>query len=77
MSSMDVFAVGGAGESDRWEEIAKKALSLDRGDFLPTGYKVSAKFKASTSTLPRTRAGPRPSDQSQPSSAKKQKTSLP
>ena len=77
MSSVDVFVVGGAGESDRWEEIAKKALSLDRDDFLPTRYKVSAKFKAPASTPTRTRARPRPSDQSQPSPAKKQKTSLP
>ena len=52
MNSMDVFAVRGAGESDLWEEIAKKALSLDRDDFLPTGYKVSAKFKAPASTPP-------------------------
>ena len=54
--------VGGAGELDRWEEIAMKALSLDRNDFLPTRYKVSAKFKAVASTPPWTRGGPRPSD---------------
>ena len=64
MSSVDVFAVGGAGESDRWEEIATKALSLNRDDFLPTGYTVSAKFKAIASTPLRTGAGPRPSDRS-------------
>ena len=50
MSLVDVFTVRGAGESDRWEEIARKALSLDRDDFLPIGYKVSAKFKAVAST---------------------------
>ena len=78
MSSVDVFTVGGgAGESHRWEEISKKALFLDRDDFLPIGYKVSAKFKASASTPTWTRAGPRPSDRSQPSLAKKRKTSLP
>ena len=26
MSSVDVFAVGGAGESDRWEEITTKKV---------------------------------------------------
>ena len=72
-----MFAVGGAAKSDRWEQISKKALYLDREDFLPFGYKVSAKFKASASTPPRPRGGPRPSRQSQPSPAKKRKTSLP
>ena len=68
---------GGAGELDRWEEISRKALSLDRDDFLPTGYKVSAKFKAPASTPLRTRGGPCPSDQFQPSLDKKRKMSLP
>ena len=68
---------GGAAESDRWEKIAREALYLDREDFLPSGYKVSAKFKAPTSTPPRPRGGPRPSDQSQPSLAKKRRTSVP
>ena len=77
MSSVDVYAVGATRESDWWEEISKKALSLDRDDFLPTGYKVSAKFKAPASTPPRTRGGLRPCDRSQPSPAKKRKTSLP
>ena len=77
MSSVDVFAVGGAGEWDWWEEIAKKALFLYSDDFLPTGYKVSAKFKAPATTPPRTKVGPRLNDRSQPSPAKKRKTSLP
>ena len=77
ISSVDVFAVGGARESDWWEEIAMKALSLDRDDFLPTKYKVSAKFKAMANTPLQTRAGPRSNDQSQPSPAKKRKTSAP
>ena len=74
---VDVFAVGGAAESDRWEHIARNALYLDREDFLPSGYKVSAKFKASASTPPWPRGGPRPSDRSQPSPAKKRRTSVP
>ena len=72
-----MFAVGGAAESDRWEQISKKVLYLDREDFLPSRYKVSAKFKAPASTPPRPRGGPRPSSRSQPSPAKKRKTSLP
>ena len=53
INSMDVYAVEGAGESDCWEQISRKALSLDRDDFLPTGYKVRAKFKAPANTPPR------------------------
>ena len=64
MSLVDVYAVGGAAESDRWEQISRKALYLDREDFLPSGYKVSAKFKAPASTPPRPRGGPCCSDRS-------------
>ena len=77
MSMVDVFAVKGAAESDRWEHIARNALYLDREDFLPSGYKVSAKFKAPASTPPWPRGGLRPSDRSQPSPAKKRRTSVP
>ena len=77
MSMVDVFAVGGAAESDRWEHIARDALYLDREDFLPSRYKVSAKFKAPASTPPRPKGGPHPSDRSQPSPAKKRRTSVP
>ena len=72
-----MFAVGGGAESDRWEQISRKALYLDREDFLPSGYKVSAKFKALASMPPWPRGGPHPSGRSQPSLAKKRKTSLP
>ena len=77
MSMVDVFAVRGAAELDRWEKIARDALYLDREDFLPSGYKVSAKFKALASTPPLPRGGPCPSDRSQPSPAKKRRTSIP
>ena len=77
MSMVDVFAVGGAAESDRWEQIARNALYLDREDFLPSGYKVSAKFEAPASTPPRPKGGLCPSDRSQPSPAKKRRTSVP
>ena len=56
--------VGGAKESNRWEDISTKALSLDRDDFLPTGYKLSAKFKIVASKPPQSRARPHPSDRS-------------
>ena len=62
MKSVDVFVVKQAGESNRWEDITTKALSLDRDDFLPSGYKLSAKFKTVASTPPQSRAGPCPSD---------------
>ena len=45
MSSVDVYAVGGVAESNQWVEISGKALYLDRDDFLPNGYRISAKFK--------------------------------
>ena len=72
-----MYAVWGAAESDRWEQISRKALYLDREDFLPSGYKVSAKFKAPASTPLQPRGGPGPSGRSQPSPGKKRKTSLP
>ena len=72
-----MYAVGGAAESDRWEQISRKTLYLDREDFLPSRYKVSAKFKAPASTPPQPRGGPRPSGRSQPSPTKKRKTSRP
>ena len=52
MSLVDVYAVEGAAESDWWEQISRKALYLDREDFFPSRYKVSAKFKAPASTPP-------------------------
>ena len=57
-----MYAVGGASESDWWEQISRKALYLDREDFLPSGYKVSAKYKAPASMPSRPRGGPCPND---------------
>lgn len=74
MSSVDVYSVGGAGESDRWEEISKKALTLDRDDFLASGYKVSAIFKSMAATPTRSRVGARLSDRFESSPSKKQRT---
>lgn len=74
MSSVDVFAVGGTGESDRWEEISRKALTLDRDDFLPSGYKVSAIYKSMATTPTRSRVGARLSDRFESSPSKKRRT---
>ena len=77
MSSVDVYAVGGVAKSNRWIEISKKALYLDRDDFLPSGYRISAKFKNVVPSSARSTGGPRStgrvyqSDRSQPSLAKK------
>ena len=73
MSCVNVFAVGGAGESDRWEDISEKALSLDRDDFLTTGYKVSAKFKNVVRTPSSSRPTTRPTYQSPSTPAKNQR----
>nr|PNR26859.1 hypothetical protein PHYPA_030340 [Physcomitrium patens] len=74
MSSVDVFAVGGTGESGRWEEISRKALTLDRDDFLPSGYKVSAIYKSMATTPTRSRVGARLSDRFESSPSKKRRT---
>nr|PNR63283.1 hypothetical protein PHYPA_001708 [Physcomitrium patens] len=74
MSSVDVFAIGGTGESGRWEEISRKALTLDRDDFLPSGYKVSAIYKSMATTPTRSRVGARLSDRFESSLSKKRRT---
>nr|PNR52876.1 hypothetical protein PHYPA_009251 [Physcomitrium patens] len=74
MSSVDVFAVGKTGESDQWEEISRKALTLDRDDFLPSGYKVSAIYKSMATTPTRSRVGARLSDRFESSRSKKRRT---
>ena len=79
MSSVDVYAIGGVAKSNRWVEVSRKALYLDRDDFLPSGYRISAKFKnvvPSSARLvggPRATARVRQSDRSQPSPAKKRR----
>ena len=64
---------------NRWVEISRKALYLDRDDFLPSGYMISAKFRNVVPSSARSAGGPhstarvRRSDRSQPSPAKKRK----
>ena len=58
MSSVDFFAVGGVVESNRWVEVSRKVLYLDRDDFLPNGYKISAKFKNLVLSTARSTGGP-------------------
>ena len=73
MSSVDVYAVGGVAESNRWVEISRMALYLDRDDFLPSGYKISAKFKNVVPSSAWSTGRVHRSDRSQPSPAKKRR----
>ena len=41
MCSVDVFAFGLVEESDDWENIRQKAYTLDKADFLDSGYPIS------------------------------------
>ena len=42
MCSVDVFASGLVEESDDWENICQKAYTLDKADFLDSGYPISS-----------------------------------
>ena len=74
MTCRNVWALGGEAEAGHWEDIAKKALTLDVDDFLSTGYRVSAKLKNPENTPVRGRANTRPSDWYSNSPAKRQRT---
>ena len=82
MSLVDVYAVGGAAESNQWIEAFRKVLYLDRDDFLPSGYKISSKFKNVVPSSAHSAGGPRSvgrvhrSERSQPSPAKKQRRAV-
>ena len=49
MCSVDVFASGLVEESDDWENICKKAYTLDKVDFLDSGYPISSAMVPSSS----------------------------
>ena len=74
MTCRNVWALGGEAEAGRWEDIAKKALTLDADDFLSIGYRVSAKLKNLENTSARRRPNTRPSNWYSDSSAKRQRT---
>ena len=74
MTCRNVWALGGEAEAGRWEDMAKKALTLDADDFLSTGYRVTAKLKNSESTPARGRQNTRPSDRYSDSPVKRRKT---
>ena len=74
MTCRNVWALGGEAEVGRWEDIAKKALTLDADDFLSTGYRVSAKLKNPENTPARGRPNTRPSDRYSDSPAKRRRT---
>ena len=72
----------GVSESNRWVEVSRKALYLDGDDFLPSRYKISAKFKNVVPSSARSAGGPRSiarvhrSDRSQPSPTKKRRRAV-
>ena len=74
MTCRNVWVLGEEAEAGRWEDIAKKALTLDVDDFLSTGYRVSAKLKNPENTPVRGRANTCPSDWYSNSPAKRQRT---
>ena len=49
MCSVDVFASGLVEESDDWENICQKAYTLDKADFIDSGYPISSAMVPSSS----------------------------
>ena len=49
MCSVDVFASGLVEESDDWENIYQKVYTLDKADFLDSGYPISSVMVPSSS----------------------------
>ena len=49
MCSVDVFASGLVEEADDWENICQKAYTLDKADFLDSGYPISSAMVPSSS----------------------------
>ena len=49
MCSVDVFASGLVEESDDWENICQKAYTLDKADFVDSGYPISSAMVPSSS----------------------------
>ena len=49
MCSVDIFASGLVEESDDWENICQKAYTLDKADFVDTGYPTSSAMVPSSS----------------------------
>ena len=49
MCSVDVFASGFVEESDDWENICQKVYTLDKADFVDSGYPISSAMVPSSS----------------------------
>ena len=49
MCSVDIFASGLVEESDDWESICQKAYTLDKADFVDSGYPISSAMIPSSS----------------------------
>ena len=72
MCSVDVFAFGLVEESDDWENICQKAYTLDKADFVDSGYPISnamvptssnkRKLRSSQESPRKTNPNPRLSD---------------
>ena len=73
---------GGVAKSNRLVEVSRKELYLDRDDFLPNRYRISAKFKNVVPSSARSAGGPRltarvrRSHRSQASPAKKRRRAV-
>jgi len=74
MSSINVYSIGREAEGERWQDVAMLALWLDRDDFLPTGYKVSAKLKNPANAPARERVNTRRSNRFPSSATKRRRT---
>ena len=74
MTCRNVSVLGREAEAGHWEDIAKKALTLDADDFLSTGYRVNAKLKNPVNTPAHGRANTRPTDRYFDSPAKRRRT---
>ena len=72
MCSVDIFASGLVEESDDWESICQKAYTLDKADFVDSGYPISSamvpsssnkrKLRFSQESPRKTNPNPRPSN---------------
>ena len=54
--SVDVFASGLVEESDDWENICQKAYTLDKADFVDSGYPISSAMVPNSSNKKKLRS---------------------
>ena len=56
MCSIDIFASGLVEESNNWENICQKAYTLDKADFVDSGYPISSAMFPSSSNKKKLRS---------------------